>query len=99
MTAAVAVGRTNQTLLSLRRALWEGPQPVVLPVTLAGVVVLGIALSHGVGPLAGPVIALLVAATLAEAFPVPIEGVAAGTTSFANVFIAATAALYGWRLA
>src|SRR5581483_368619 len=42
---------------------------------------------------------LLVAATLAEAFPVPIERVAAGATSFANVFIAAAAVLYGWRTA
>src|SRR5262245_2477707 len=49
--------------------------------------------------LASPVIGLLVAAALAEAFPVPIEGVAAGATSFANVFIVAAAVLYGWRSA
>jgi signal transduction histidine kinase len=40
--------------------------------------------------------ALLAAAVLAEAFPVPIEGVAVGATSLANVFIVATAVIYGW---
>jgi signal transduction histidine kinase len=36
---------------------------------------------------------------LAEAFPVPIEGVAVGATSLANVFIVATAVIYGWAQA
>jgi len=40
-------------------------------------------------------LAALAAATAAEAMPVPIEGVGAGTTSFATVFIAATAAQLG----
>src|SRR5262249_13632446 len=40
-------------------------------------------------------VAALAAATAAEALPVPIEGVGAGTTSFATVFIAATAAQLG----
>jgi len=40
---------------------------------------------------------LLAAAALAEAFPVPIEGVPSGTTSFATVFIAATAVTHEWR--
>jgi len=40
-------------------------------------------------------LAALAAATAAEALPVPIEGVGAGTTSFATVFIAATAAELG----
>jgi signal transduction histidine kinase len=42
------------------------------------------------------VAALLTASVLAEAFPVPIEGVAVGATSLANVFIVATAVIYGW---
>jgi signal transduction histidine kinase len=42
---------------------------------------------------------LLAASLLAEAFPVPIEGVAAGATSLATIFIVATAALYSWELA
>ncbi len=45
-------------------------------------------------------IALLVgAATLAEAFPVPIEGVAVGSTSLATVFLVAAATIYGWAAA
>ncbi|HEX6700075.1 MAG TPA: HAMP domain-containing sensor histidine kinase [Gaiellaceae bacterium] len=42
---------------------------------------------------------LLVASILAEAFPVPIEGVAAGATSLATIFMVATATLYSWQLA
>jgi signal transduction histidine kinase len=42
------------------------------------------------------VAALLGASVLAEAFPVPIEGVAVGATSLANVFIVASAVIYGW---
>jgi signal transduction histidine kinase len=101
VTAATAaeVLRSPRKLLSIRRSLRDETWPVVSTVSLAGLVVLGIALSHGVAPLAGPAVALLVAATLAEAFPVPIERVAAGATSFANVFIAAAAVLYGWRAA
>ena len=38
---------------------------------------------------------LLLAATLAEAFPVPIEGVAVGSTSLATIFIVAAAVIYG----
>src|ERR671936_1220369 len=81
------------------RVLSERTVRVVAPVSLCGAVVLTLALSHGVDMLASPVIGLLVAAALAEAFPVPIEGVAAGATSFANVFIVAAATLYGWRAA
>jgi signal transduction histidine kinase len=40
--------------------------------------------------------ALLVASLVAEAFPVPIEGVAVGATSLANVFIVGAAVVYGW---
>ncbi len=40
---------------------------------------------------------LVAAATLAEAFPVPIERVDAGETSFATVFIAGGATIYGWQ--
>ena len=81
------------------RVLSERTVRVVAPVSLCGAIVLGLALSHGLNMLASPVIGLLVAAALAEAFPVPIEGVAAGATSFANVFIVAAATLYGWRAA
>jgi signal transduction histidine kinase len=39
---------------------------------------------------------LLVAAATAEAFPVPIEGVAVGSMSLATIFVVAVAAIYGW---
>ena len=42
---------------------------------------------------------LIAAATLAEAFPVPIEGVAVGSTSLATIFLVAGAAIYGWEAA
>ena len=44
-------------------------------------------------------LALLGSAMVAEAFPVPIEGVSAGRTSLATVFIVAVAVIYDWRLA
>ncbi len=42
---------------------------------------------------------LLLGATIAEAFPVRVAGVAAGATSLAMIFIVATAAVYSWQLA
>jgi signal transduction histidine kinase len=51
-------------------------------------------LTTGIG-----VLVLLAIAAVAEAFPVPIEGVSAGRTSLASVFIVAMAVLYGWELA
>ena len=77
--------------------------PILLPVTLAALAAVAaataalaseppsLAESAGLG-------ALLVAAMLAEAFPVPIElqGIAAGGVSLAAVFIVGTAILYGW---
>ena len=50
----------------------------------------------GAGTLVG-VAGLLAAATLAEAFPLPIEGVNVGATSLAIVSIVSTAVIYGWR--
>ena len=75
--------------------------PVLVPVTVTGAIALAAAAwsftasRPGLGTLAG-VVALLVAAVVAEAYPVPIEGVAAGRTSLATVFIVATASIYGW---
>jgi signal transduction histidine kinase len=42
---------------------------------------------------------LILAATLAEAFPVPIEGVAVGSMSLATIFLSAGATIYGWAAA
>jgi signal transduction histidine kinase len=78
------------------RSFLAGPGPFVVPVTLAGAAIVAVALATGVSA-PWPALALLAAATLAEAFPIPIEGVTAGATSFGTVFVAAAAALYGWQ--
>jgi signal transduction histidine kinase len=75
--------------------------PVVVPVGIAGAVGVAAAIvelatnTPGWSVLAG-VAGLLAAATAAEAFPLPIEGVNVGNTSLAIVSIVATAAIYGW---
>ncbi len=75
--------------------------PIVAPVVFGGTFVTVLALSSlaAVEPspatLAG-MMALLLAATFVEAFPVPIENVPVGGTSLATVFIVGTAAIYGW---
>ena len=40
----------------------------------------------------------LLGATVAEAFPVRIVGVAAGATWLATIFIVATAVVYSWQM-
>jgi diguanylate cyclase (GGDEF)-like protein/putative nucleotidyltransferase with HDIG domain len=78
--------------------------PIVAPVIFGGTLVTILALSAlaAVEPapatLAG-MMALLLAATFVEAFPVPIENVPVGGTSLATVFIVGTAAIYGWAAA
>ena len=93
-----------------RRSLWrtdflpaEARQtwPVVLPVTAAAAAVttaavLALARDWPSGSTLIGVAGLLIASMLAEAFPLPIEGVTVSTTSLAIVFIVATAAIYGW---
>jgi signal transduction histidine kinase len=82
-----------------RRAL-----PVILPVTLGA----GVALVAAVWSLASGghswedfvgMGVLLAAAILAEAYPVPIEGVAVGSTSLATIFLVAVAVIDGWDAA
>lgn len=84
---------------------WPRDAPLVtFPVSVAGAVVFVLAVysfahhHYGSDGLAGT-LALLAAAVLAEAFPVPIEGVAAGRTSLANIFIVGAAVRYGWAAA
>jgi signal transduction histidine kinase len=78
--------------------------PLIVPAALAAAVVLVAAIaslaSGGTtwSDLAG-VVVLLAAATAAEAFPVPIEGVAVGAMSLATIFLVAVAVIYGWPLA
>jgi signal transduction histidine kinase len=75
--------------------------PVIAPVGATGVALIAIAAvafarsGPSASRLAG-VAALLAAAVIAEAFPVPIERVSPGAMSLATVFIVASAALYGW---
>jgi signal transduction histidine kinase len=75
--------------------------PVVVPVVALGTIGIVSALADlvakppGLGVLAG-VAGLLTAAAVAEAFPLPIEGVNVGATSLAIVSIVATAVIYGW---
>jgi signal transduction histidine kinase len=76
--------------------------PILLPVGFAAIAGLVIALvALATDPphwtVAVGTAALLAAATAAEAFPLPIEGVTVGTTSLAIVFIVATGVIYGWR--
>jgi diguanylate cyclase (GGDEF)-like protein len=77
--------------------------PIFGPVTLAGVVaviaaLVALAIAAPSPGAAVGLLALLVAATLAEAFPVPLEleGIAAGGVSLAAVFVVGAAILYGW---
>jgi signal transduction histidine kinase len=78
--------------------------PVLVPVLLGGAAAVIAAFwsfaatQPGVGTLAGAA-TFLVAATIAEALPVPLEGVAAGRTSLATVFIVGAAVMYGWAVA
>ena len=91
------MGRTRQSV-HLPADLWR-LLPVVVPVTAAGAVLfLGALVSLDV-PTTGAVAgftALLIAALITEAFPVPIEGVAPGGTSLATIFIAGGGVIYGW---
>jgi len=43
--------------------------------------------------------ALLLAAAIAEAFPLPIQGIPIGATSLASLFVVGTGSLYGWEAA
>src|SRR5262245_24421364 len=89
--------RSSRVRLDATFAVW-------VPVALVGAAILGAAIGSlakerlGWQDAAG--IALLIAAaTLAEAFPVPIEGVAVGSTSLATIFLVSGATIYGWAAA
>jgi diguanylate cyclase (GGDEF)-like protein/putative nucleotidyltransferase with HDIG domain len=78
--------------------------PVIVPVLFGATVAVVVsvasfaALEPSAAELAG-LVALLLASTFVEAFPVPIENVPVGGTSLATVFIVGTASLYGWDAA
>ncbi len=102
--AAAQKRRLNVPWLTTLDASARQASPVWIPVALAAAVALGFAswsLASGdfgwrdaVG-----VLVLLAAAAVAEAFPVPIEGVAVGGTSVATIFLVAVAVVYGWAAA
>jgi diguanylate cyclase (GGDEF)-like protein len=77
---------------------------VVAPVVAAGgaaaaAAVYGLAVeSPPLSVLVG-IAALLLAAAIAEAFPLPIQGIPIGATSLASLFVVGTGALYGWEAA
>src|SRR2546426_10585703 len=78
--------------------------PVVAPAALGGAAAAAaagwsFAASSPSGRTLLGVFALFAASAIAEAYPVPIEGVASGRTSLATVFIVATSVIYGWSAA
>jgi diguanylate cyclase (GGDEF)-like protein/putative nucleotidyltransferase with HDIG domain len=75
--------------------------PLVLPVALAGTIVfLAAAITFARSELRSAtllgLLALLVASVVAEALPVPIEGVYVGAASLATIFLAGSSVIYGW---
>jgi signal transduction histidine kinase len=93
--------RPPLTALRARLHVPEDLPLATLPVSAAGAAlfVAAVYVFASTGPSLSAIVgslALLAAALLAEAFPVPIEGVAAGRTSLANIFIVGTAVIYGW---
>jgi diguanylate cyclase (GGDEF)-like protein len=75
--------------------------PLLLPVTLsAGAALVAAAVSFGLSQptlgVMGGVLALALAATFVEAYPVPIEGIASDGVSLTAVFIVGAAVIYGW---
>jgi len=78
--------------------------PVVVPVMLAGALLVGaaavvLARGHPSERTLGGLLVLVLATTLVEAFPVPIRGVPVGGTSLATVFVVGAAVMYGWAAA
>jgi diguanylate cyclase (GGDEF)-like protein len=82
--------------LSLYRVL-----PLLAPVAGCGITIASFAAVHlyfaGIEPsLLVGLLALLVAATITEAYPVPMESLPAGQVSLAAVFVVGAAVVYGW---
>jgi len=97
--AATVVGRERRGSVRNREAFRV--LPVLAPVSAVGAAALGAAAYElsASPPSAETVLGalgLLAASIVAEAFPLPLEGVNVGSTSLATVFIVAAAVLYGW---
>ena len=107
-TESATAGTTRRYRLRSRaregRPSLRATSGAVIPVVVAAAVVLAFAIAEFVlhqwsAHTVGGVLALLAASITAEAFPVPIEGVAAGRTSLATIFIVGAAVEYGWAAA
>ena len=78
--------------------------PVVVPIVLTGTVATAFALASlatrnpSTSGIVGALV-LLAAATAAEAYPVPIEGISAGGVSLAASFLVGAALIYDWHTA
>jgi diguanylate cyclase (GGDEF)-like protein len=75
--------------------------PLLAPVALAaGTALVAAAVTFGASTpslaVLGGVVALALAATFVEAYPVPIEGISSGGVSLTAVFIVGAAVVYGW---
>jgi len=75
--------------------------PLLAPVALAaGTALAAAAVTFGASTpslaVLGGVLALALAATFVEAYPVPIEGISSGGVSLTAVFIVGAAVIYGW---
>jgi HD-GYP domain-containing protein (c-di-GMP phosphodiesterase class II) len=78
--------------------------PILLPVTLAGAAsVIAAMWGYSMSPPspgdAAGIVVLLAAAIFAEAYPVPVERLPAGSVSLAAVFILGSGILFGWEAA
>src|SRR4051794_33215921 len=78
--------------------------PILLPVTLAGAAsVIAAMWGYSMSPPspgdAAGIVVLLAAAIFAEAYPVPVERLPAGSVSLAAVFILGSGILFGWGAA
>src|SRR5437763_14341988 len=97
-------GTKHRVPVAVRLGWARDAPPITFPVSVAGAALFVAAVfffatgSTSGSDVAGT-LALLGASALAEAFPVPIEGVAAGRTSLANIFIVGAAVIYGWSAA
>ena len=99
--AARAFGRRGHPSARVPSGSSRRLLPILVPVTVAGAAVTVaaawsfIASDPNSDTIAG-LLALLLAASAAEAFPLPIERVPVGRTSLATVFIVGAATIYGW---
>jgi diguanylate cyclase (GGDEF)-like protein len=95
------VSQTGETLKPVVSRETARLLPLLLPVTFAAATAIAAATASftsseaSLAVMAG-VLALAVAATFVEAFPVPIEGIASGGLSLTAVFIVGAAVIYGW---